>query len=474
MSKLIKFKRGIYQNPTHFLVDGVDKDIKPNFGSEIQQGTPFSSENFNVMARQISYTVEDISATTNLFTVALEGLEQGDLADNLKLLLVPNSSNTGACNINPQSLGSIPIKKQGNINLVAGDIVRKQQAILNYSEEFSCFELLNPQSANKQIEDSKTGSDGRSYSGLSDRFNSIDSDVSNKADQSEVDSKANQSELDDLETKSILKENSIINIEDNVVNATAGGMAILNNVARFNEPSGSIIGTLKITFPKDWSKTMMKLKLDGLSMLSPQSPWNLEITAFNNSTPTEWQRHGALLSGQAPFSKVRLGRDSATSKGVILLGDLTTNWGYSKISIDFISSFLNYTGWEKGWNIEVITDEAGITNIVEPTLQQNFNIANYGNKIVKSSSFTITNTESNTFIPVTSTATITVPNDPNIPDGTQLIIMRGGTGDVTFIPASGVTLSSKDNNRKIDGRYAFATLIKSTDTTWYLSGALTT
>lgn len=166
MSKLIKFKQGIYQNPTHFDVTDVSgntKKIVPNFGTVIQQGTLFTSEIFNEITRQISYTVIDTNTVANTYIGTLEGLESGDLTDNLKIILVPNTNNTGPSTINIQSLGVISIKKQGNIALEKGDIIRKQHSILNYSSEFNCFELLNPMSYNQKLEDLFTSvSNGKS------------------------------------------------------------------------------------------------------------------------------------------------------------------------------------------------------------------------------------------------------------------------------------------------------------------------
>lgn len=241
MSKFIKFKQGIYQNPTHFTVvdvGGNTKDIKPDFGTVIQDGTPFSPENLNAMARQISYTVEDTSGTVNTFVVALDSLELGDLEDNLKLILVPNTTNTGACTINPQSLGVIAIKKQGNEDLVAGDIVRKQQAILNYSTEFNCFELLNPQSANDQIEDSKTGADGRVYTGLPERLDTIDTDIVAKADQTQV---------SDIDTR-------VVALEDDVTKETY--IPHTQNESIKSLPTGSLEGSVK------------DLSFDGLTLVN--------------------------------------------------------------------------------------------------------------------------------------------------------------------------------------------------------------
>jgi hypothetical protein len=73
-----------------------------------------------------------------------------------------------------------------------------------------------------------------------------------------------------------------------------------------------------------------------------------------------------------------------------------------------------------------------------------------------------------------SAVTITIPTYATaaFPNGTQITFIMHGPGAVTFAPASGVTLCSKDTKRTIDGQYGTATLIKYTDTVWWLIGAL--
>lgn len=157
MSQFVKFKQAIYQNPTQFTVTDVSgdtKDIKPNFGNEIQKGTPYTATLFNEITRQISYTVKDLgTGGANSYIVKLDGLAQGDLKDNLKVILVPQANNTGACTITFNGLGVNPISiKKGNADLKDADIIANQHAILNYNETTSSFELLNPQSGAEKVD----------------------------------------------------------------------------------------------------------------------------------------------------------------------------------------------------------------------------------------------------------------------------------------------------------------------------------
>jgi len=74
----------------------------------------------------------------------------------------------------------------------------------------------------------------------------------------------------------------------------------------------------------------------------------------------------------------------------------------------------------------------------------------------------------------TTDRTITVPTN-SIPfaNGQRIDVVRLNTGNVTFAGADGVTLNSKNSNKKIAARYSGATLIKYDTNTWVLIGDLT-
>lgn len=72
--------------------------------------------------------------------------------------------------------------------------------------------------------------------------------------------------------------------------------------------------------------------------------------------------------------------------------------------------------------------------------------------------------------------TITVPLNSSVPFaiGQRLDVIRLNTGNVTFAGATvGVTINSKNSNKKIAARYSGATLIKTGTDTWVLIGDLT-
>jgi hypothetical protein len=73
----------------------------------------------------------------------------------------------------------------------------------------------------------------------------------------------------------------------------------------------------------------------------------------------------------------------------------------------------------------------------------------------------------------TSNVTLTVPNESYFPVGTQIAFVRNATAEVEFSNASGVTINSDGQKRKIKERYSSAALIKVGSLSWLLIGNLT-
>ncbi len=73
-----------------------------------------------------------------------------------------------------------------------------------------------------------------------------------------------------------------------------------------------------------------------------------------------------------------------------------------------------------------------------------------------------------------SNLTVTIPTDATVlmPNETEIEVVRWGTGNVTFVPASGVSIRSVDNQRSIAEQYASACLKKISANIWLLTGYL--
>jgi hypothetical protein len=74
-----------------------------------------------------------------------------------------------------------------------------------------------------------------------------------------------------------------------------------------------------------------------------------------------------------------------------------------------------------------------------------------------------------------SSNTITVPlnTTTDFPVGTQINILQWGTGQTSIVEAAGVTVRSKNSNKKLAAQYAGASLIKVDINEWALVGDLT-
>lgn len=110
---------------------------------------------------------------------------------------------------------------------------------------------------------------------------------------------------------------------------------------------------------------------------------------------------------------------------------------------------------------------AGGTGVTWDTLNMNDIATDFQ---AKSANYTIVATDENTFIRVSAAATITVANV--LAAGESINFIQTGTGQITFTPGAGVTLLSKDSNRKTNAQYSAATLVAQGGGTFYLVGDL--
>lgn len=88
----------------------------------------------------------------------------------------------------------------------------------------------------------------------------------------------------------------------------------------------------------------------------------------------------------------------------------------------------------------------------------------------KSTSYTITSSDRNTYIRATAAITVTV-NDV-LAKGESVNFIQAGSGQITFTAGSGVTLYSADSNLKTAKQYAAATVVSDGAGVYYLIGNL--
>jgi hypothetical protein len=92
----------------------------------------------------------------------------------------------------------------------------------------------------------------------------------------------------------------------------------------------------------------------------------------------------------------------------------------------------------------------------------------------KSTNYTLQVSDSGNIIEATSSILITIPADAaaNLPVGSSIDIVNAGSGIVTLLGANGVSLLSKDSNKKISTQNSAATIYKKSANVWVAIGDL--
>lgn len=92
-------------------------------------------------------------------------------------------------------------------------------------------------------------------------------------------------------------------------------------------------------------------------------------------------------------------------------------------------------------------------------------------------SYTFVLADNGKYCRFTNSGAVTVTVPPNSSTafevGTQIDVIQGGAGKVTFAQGSGVTINSLNSFKSLVGRYAGGTLIKRATDEWDLVGSLT-
>ncbi len=167
-------------------------------------------------------------------------------------------------------------------------------------------------------------------------------------------------------------------VDVNAMKVSKNSVAYYRNVAHLSSSGDPVTGTLKITLPFLFPRSMISVTIRGYDYSGGNDgkTWLVRTGgyAYRNGV---WYHYFARIEGPSPFSTVRLANDG--SNNVILLGDINTDWRHPKIVIsDILVGYLNLDGWETGWNIEWITDESGIVNVFSPVVHRLDNVSGGG------------------------------------------------------------------------------------------------
>ncbi|MFH0869504.1 MAG: hypothetical protein V1866_00425 [archaeon] len=162
--------------------------------------------------------------------------------------------------------------------------------------------------------------------------------------------------------------NTTLSVNGGAIEVNYSNMAHYRNVVQNGSKVATVTGTMVITMPKNWSSTMMIVRIVGFQYSSAVlGQWEVVVSGYNAGTQATWYYTKAEIRGRAPFNSVRLANDG--SYNVILLGNTTTAWAYPQIAVtDFIAGYGSVTGWGSGWTITNTTDETAMINISTPTI----------------------------------------------------------------------------------------------------------
>ena len=137
----------------------------------------------------------------------------------------------------------------------------------------------------------------------------------------------------------------------------------------------------------------------------------------------------------------------------------------------FSGNYSDLTGKPTLATVATSGDYNDLTNKPDVVLKYRFNTLSSG-----VSTYTLLLTDINSIIETTNinSVTITVPLNSSVAFdiGTELIIMRYGSGTVQIVGENGVTIDSRNGLSYIGHQYAGVTLIKRSTNEWYLVGDL--
>ncbi|WP_178381954.1 hypothetical protein [Paenibacillus sp. P32E] len=147
---------------------------------------------------------------------------------------------------------------------------------------------------------------------------------------------------------------------------------VYRDLAYMSSTDPALTGTIKITMPRTWTFTMLTMKIKGYNYSGTTGAWELLLGGYTYGDGQMWVNTSATLTGAAPFTTVRFAHDGTHC--CILLGGLTTTWGYAKIVVDNFIAHQSYVDdWETGWSVAAITTEAGITVSSAPVINAGTN-----------------------------------------------------------------------------------------------------
>lgn len=229
-----------------------------------------------------------------------------------------------------------------------------------------------------------------------------------------------------------------------------------------NVPSGGVAAT-------DVQAAINELDLDKENSFTKNTAFNKD---FGSIAGTVTEGNDARLSDARTCNNTFL--DSATSRfnlGVGAVGD-------GVFQANSTTAAQQAMGVQIGVNVQAYNANYALTNQSNTwTITQTFNvITSLVYQTGQFVSFTLSSVEagSTCFCSNVSPMTCTIPlnSTTSLPLGTTVALVQAGPGQLTVNPTGGVTLRSKNNNRKLAAQWSSAALQKIGTDEWLLVGDL--
>lgn len=141
-----------------------------------------------------------------------------------------------------------------------------------------------------------------------------------------------------------------------------GSVVVQKDLAQYRTGVLTTTGTLKISLPVSWDNNLSVITVRGYNYTPTTGSWEVIIGGFSDLSGSQWSHVSTQINGRPPFTSVRLGFDG--SKTVILLGNTATVTSYFVANVAEVISSKGTPMPTTGWAISQITDESGITGIV--------------------------------------------------------------------------------------------------------------
>ena len=161
--------------------------------------------------------------------------------------------------------------------------------------------------------------------------------------------------------------------------------------------------------------------------------------------------------------------------GQTITGELTINGNLT------ITDDTNNEPFKIG-SLTANTSDGNILSIDETGVIHKYPISGLSSTIIainsQTSGYVLSLTDQNKLVEMSADTSIsvTVPaySSVSYSTGVQILLVRGGTGDVSVVADSGVTIKSANSYLSLNNQYSPATLLKVDTDTWYLFGDLKT